>query len=304
MRLKYISIVISSALLLNFTSTGWAGDRYCRALINSILPNTLYSVHCAHEAKCVSRVVYSTNGAVLERADGTTSYLRRGRHYHFIYKVLPTFAQNSLVVVHIKRLDNPSRDKSSPARVKLQRKSIQFGCRGFSKHVKLRSWPPSAISERYLPSVGYDKYDHFHRYGYTSGDEDRVLRNKFHVRYNNGNGCVSTLDAERRWQFLFEDRTNVPGVIAAFLARLNLYASSANAAALEQVRKFAKLKVLVTNYASEKDRNGAIAPACFGFAISTGGSRTVRVDVSVSDVESVAPLFPFDATKDWSFNVQ
>jgi hypothetical protein len=299
-------ILVSSVIvfILGISTNGWTSDRYCHAYINSIDPDTLYVVNCTAGTNCTHRVVYSTAGAVLEQDDKTTSYLRHGRKYHFIYKVSPPVAQNSLVVIHIKRLDNPARDSSSPVRVLMRRKSINFGCHGFYKHVRIPSWPPKNISDERLPSVAYENYDQFHRLGYTSGDEDYLLREKFHVRYDNGSGCVSTLDTARRWQFLFEDRTNVFGRIAAFFARLGIYTPTANAAALDQIKKFEKLKVLVANYASLKGPDGKVTPACFGFSVYTGGTKTVRLDISVSDIESVAPFFPFDAAKAWSFDVQ
>src|SRR5581483_360262 len=189
MRLR-ISAAVAATLLCGIGDAG-ANDRYCSALIDKLAGNTLYAANCTSGPNCLQRVIETLNGAVLEKADGSTEGLRPGSKHHFIYKIEPSVIQNSLVVVQFKRLENPARQGATPVPVRLKREAVPFGCSGFARNTPLAPWPPEGVSGSQLPQVAYANYDQFHRLGFTSGDDDHLLRKKFHVRYFNGQDCNS-----------------------------------------------------------------------------------------------------------------
>src|SRR5690242_14988967 len=114
-----ISAAIATALLCCGTGIATATDSYCRALVDKLSANTLYAAHCTSGDRCLQRVVETPNGAVLEKADGSTERLKSGSRYHFVYKIEPSVIQNSLVVVQLKRLGNPARQGATPVPVRL-----------------------------------------------------------------------------------------------------------------------------------------------------------------------------------------
>jgi hypothetical protein len=112
------------------------------------------------------------------------------------------------------------------------------------------------------------------------------------------------LDARRRWQFLIHDRTNVPTMFLSILARYGLYTPPSKPSDLSEVIKYESLKVVVRPYQAKKTEVGSVAPACFGFKASTGGKKTDRLEIAISDLEPGTALFPLDGVKEWNFNVQ
>ena len=273
-------------------------DEYCRLLAPKMESNKLYVATCLNGPSCLSTVVSSAGGAVLQGSDGQQHQLNPGQNYRFLLKTATDGTNvNSLVVIQVKRLDATSR--GAPAPVRLRRYPLDFACVGFNRGgASVPEWPPSEVHGRNLPSVPYDKYDQFHRYGFTTPDETDRLR-QFHVSYFNGQSCVSTTDPIRRAQFLFTDRQDYHGYVVSAVTRFGIFATEANAQSLETMSKYEDLKVLLGNYRRPPNTAG-----CFSFSTRAGAVKSVRLDLTISDIEQQVRTAPFDSSQSWSFDLQ
>jgi hypothetical protein len=267
----------------------------CEQQSNRMQAGALYVLLC--NGNCLARVERVEGGKHALRHNDALVQLSRGRRYQFLYKPLNPVASNSLVVVQVKRRETQS-GSEKPAPVELRKDAIRFACVGRNRSASVEGWPPEGVAGRAAPNIGYASYDRFHRYGFTNADDMTLLR-KFHVRYFNGQTCVSTLDPVRRTQFLFHDHLNYPSRPLAFVARLGFYVSEANAQELDAIKRYERLRVILTNY-----QRAASAQGCFEFSVRTGPA-TAGIDLVLRDLESQASRLPtFDTTARWSFDVK
>jgi hypothetical protein len=290
--------IFSAAALLCGTLTASAqGNQYCQAFFGEMTDDTLYAARCA-QAGCLDKVVEIGGNAALLSADGVVHQLKKGQLYNFIYKTPPGGLPNSLVVVQVKQLDATPRTTLAPSPVRIRRYALDFACYRGRHDVSLPQLPSDAVRGRDLPAIDYDKYDEFHRDGFTSSTEDRYFHNNVHLSYFNGQSCVSTLDPARRAQFLIHDHKNFAGRLERIFISLGAPPNKANAADLETVRKYERLKVLISNY-----RRGSNPQGCAAFSTKAGGSNSVQLDVVVRDIEQqVQAGFPlYDTSRNWSF---
>lgn len=306
--MKYLCVCVGLLTFGQISASAYANE-YCRAFIDQMETGTLYAVKCRNNSSCLQKVAKPklfSDDAFLIAENKELETLEPSGRYNFIFKTEQNFSRNSLVVVQTKRLDNPARIEMKPVGVKIRRDALKFSCQLFAENVFQSAWPRDDARGDQVPSVSFDKYDQFHRYGYTAKEERSHLWNRFHVAYHNGSTCVSTLDPARRFQFLLYERNNIPSKFVAFLERINVLSPSAALAANKsEMAKYEKLKVVVTNYQIVKNptetRPGA---GCFGFSASTGGNKTATLTVSMSDLEENAPYFPLDQTVTWNFEVR
>jgi hypothetical protein len=288
-----------ASLLVYVVAAEAQPDPYCQSLAPLMNSKTLYVVTCAHGSGCIQPVVYSGESAFVQGTDGALHRLNPGQSYRFLYKTFEgNTTVNSLVAIHIKRLDVLPRGVSTPSPVRLRRYALDFACVGFKKNVTLPAWPGEDVQGRNLPSVPYDKYDQFHRFGYTSPDESALLK-QFHVSYYNGQQCVSTTDPVRRAQFLFTDRGSYHGPWVSLATRFGIYTPEANAQDIASIARYESLKVLVSNY-----RGSANTSGCFSFTTRAGAARSAKLDVTISDIEQQVRSAPFDTSESWSFQLR
>lgn len=270
----------------------------CRSLVGHMADNTLYSARCHNHPGCLEEVVETGATAVLKASDGKTRRLQKAQRYNFVYRVPAAGAANSLVIAQIKQLDAGHR-AIKPSKVRMQRYPISFACVGRRQNESLPQWPHSEVRGRDLPSVDYDRYDAFHRNGFTTSDEDHVLRSSLHVRYHNGQACVSTQDPVRRAQFLLHDHKSFAWRTGTFFLRVGLYTTTATGDEYQKVAEYKRLKVIVTNY-----RQSGEQPRCFSFSTKAGRPESTRLDISIRDIEKQAAAYPYDLTRQWSFELE
>jgi hypothetical protein len=291
--------ILGAAVLLYGTVAASAqANQYCQAFFDQMADDTLYAARCA-QAGCLDKVVNTGGPSALQGADGAVRPLKKGQYYNFIYKTPSSGGTpNSLVVVQIKQLDATARATVAPSPVRMRRYALDFACYRGRQDVSLPDLPPATVRGGELREIDYNKYDQFHRDGFTSSEEDRFFQNNLHLRYFNGRTCVSTLDPARRAQFLLHDHKQFSGRFEQFFISVGLTANKANAGELETVRKYARLKVLVSNY-----RRGSQPQGCAAFSTKAGGSNSIRLDVVVRDIEQqVQAGFPgYDTSRSWSF---
>ena len=194
-------------------------DEYCRLLAPKMESNKLYVATCLNGPSCLSTVVSSAGGAVLQGSDGQQHQLNPGQNYRFLLKTATDGTNvNSLVVIQVKRLDATSR--GAPAPVRLRRYPLDFACVGTSTEAapRCRSGRQARCTAEICPAFPTTSTIQFHRYGFTTPDETDRLR-QFHVSYFNGQSCVSTTDPIRRAQFLFTDRQDYHGYVVSAVTR-------------------------------------------------------------------------------------
>jgi hypothetical protein len=226
--------------------------------------------------------------------------LLKGQRYNFAYKTPQGGLPNSVVVVQIKQLDVTPRTSIEPSPVRLRRYGIDFACfRSQRGDASLPQWPPEGVRGRDLPAIPYAQFDEFHRQGFTSADEDRFLRENLHFRYFNGQTCVSTLDPIRRAQFLMHDPQHFATKIDTLFISLGMSPTKANAQEFETIRKYERLKILVSNY-----RRGTNPQGCVAFSSKAGRPESSRLDVVVRDIERQVQAYPFDQSRNWSFELK
>lgn len=289
----------SIALALGSLAATAQPNQFCQIFSDTMDSDALYVANCKDSANCLQKVMTDFSGnALLQGVDGQRHKLKKAQSYNFLFKTLPGGMRNSLVVIQVKQMDVQMRNQ--PSDVRLQRYALNFGCFRRQTNVPLPQWPPEDVHN--LPSVPYDSYDEFHRNGFTSSDEDRRLR-AFHVRYFNGSTCVSTLEPVRRAQFLIHDPQHYAGRTGTFFAHLGVYTTPANAQELDAVRKYEKLKIIVSNYSRPDLREG-----CFAFSTRAGGPKSTRLDLVVRDIErqvqAVQQDWSNDTTHTWSFELE
>lgn len=288
-----LSVTVLASCVVSATAQP---NAYCRNLAPLMKSNTLYVAYCMRGENCLEPVVNS-GGTDLVQGQNGLHRLSPGQRYRFLYKTSTDSTNvNSLVAINVKQLDISPRGTPSP--VRLRRYPFHFACVGFRNDVSLPGWPGKEVQGRNLPSIPYDKYDQFHRFGFTSPEETALLK-KFHVSYFNGQECVSTTDAIRRAQFLFTDRQDYHGPFVALAFRFGAYTASANAQSLETIAKYERLKVLVSNYSRPANTAG-----CFSFTTRAGAAKSIKLDVTVSDIEQQVRSAPFDSSRSWSFDLQ
>ncbi len=288
--------ILSAAVFLCGTVTASAqANQYCQAFFDQIADDTLCAARCSQRV-CLDKVVDAGGTSALQAADGTVRPLKKGEHYNFIYKTPSGGLPNSLVIVQVKQLDSTPRTTVAPSPVRMRRYGLGFVCYRQQRDASRPEWPPATVRGSDLPEIAYDKYDQFHRDGFTSSEEDRFFHNNIHLSYFNGQTCVSTLDPVRRSQFLFHDHKNFAGRFDQFLISLGAGATKANAEELDTVRKYERLKVLVSNY-----RRGANPQGCAAFSTRAGGANSTRLDVVVRDIEQQVLAHPYDTSRNWSF---
>ena len=309
MKVLSAGVVAAAILFIGQFAVVANANEFCRSFIGEMDTGVLYVAKCLNRASCLEKVVTPGIGAnnVLVTQDNKFETLEPGNRYNFIFKTAESLPRNSMVVVQTKRLNNPSRVETKPVDVQIRRNALNFSCGPFGTNVYESAWPPDDAKGNQVPSVSFYKYDQFHRYGYTAKEERSRLWSKFHVVYFNGSTCVSTLDAARRSQFLLYDRTNIPSKFVAFLERISVVSpSAAIAAGQNEMAKYEKIKVLLTNYQIVNQDSGRNPVAgCFGFSASSGTTKTSQLEISVSDLELNAPYWPLlDLTKTWTFDVK
>jgi len=297
MRLLDRWVVGAAALICGTVAASAQANQYCQAFFDQMADDTLYSARCS-QAGCLDKVVDIGGTSALWGADGAVRPLKKAQYYNFIYKTPSSGGRpNSLVVVQVKQLDATPRTTAAP--VRMRRYALDFACyRGRPDNVSRPEWPPATVRGSELREIDYDKYDQFHRVGFTSSEEDRFFQKNVHLSYYNGQTCVSTLDPERRAQFLIHDHKNYASRFERFLISVGGTPNKANAGELETVRKYERLKVLISNY-----RRGSNPQGCAAFSTRAGGSNSTRLDVVVRDIEQqVQAGFPgFDTSRSWSF---
>jgi hypothetical protein len=265
--------------------------------MSQLEPDTLYVANCTGQSSCLEKVTDVGGLSALLSADGSTHQLEKGKRYNFIFKVPQGGMPNSLVVVQVKQVDLIPKRVAEGSPVRMQRYRIEFACYRRHRDATSPQWPPEGVPGRNLPSISYSAYDEFHRNGFTNADDDRLLTTKFHVRYFNGQTCVSTLDPVRRAQFLMHDTNNFAGRTESFLVKLGAYSLPANAGD-DAAKQYERLKVVLSNYRRASDTQG-----CFGFSTKAGRSESLRLDVVVRDIERQVQAYPFDLSKSWSFGL-
>ncbi|HWV40408.1 hypothetical protein [Pseudorhodoplanes sp.] len=286
-------VVLGLTALFTLAS-GANANTACENHSNRMQAGALYALLC--NGNCLARVERVDIGKHALRQNDALVHLSRGRRYQFLYKPQNPVASNSLVVVQVKRLETSS-GSEKPVPVELRRDAVRFACVGRNRSASVEAWPPEGVSGHAAPKIGYTSYDRFHRYGFTNADDMTLLR-KFHVRYFNGQSCVSTLDPVRRTQFLFHDHMNYPSRPFAFAARLGLYVNEANAQQLDAIKRYERLRVILTNY-----QQAASSQGCFEFSVRTGPA-TAGIDLGLRDLERASRVPTFDTTARWSFDVK
>jgi hypothetical protein len=237
-------------------------DNYCTNYSAQMTPDTLYV-----EMTCPKEVKAETKAKCLVAVTSTTQ-IQKAKLYTFLYKTPQSGIQNSLVVIQLKGI--ASRPVPKPVAVHLTRQQLSFAC--FSSHGATfpnDAFPGAADRD----AVDYDKYDQFHRYGFAP-KEDRKIFLKFHTNYSNGSECVSTLEAVRRAQFLFADRTNVASLWVALWTQYGLGTPEAVAADINQ---YDDLRVVLANYKKQPQTSG-----CVSFV---GQSDGTALEIALSDLE-------------------
>jgi len=298
MRSLNLWIFSVAAFLCGMVTASGQVNQYCQAFFDQMADDTLYAVRCA-QAGCLDKVVDFGGGSALLGADGAVHQLKKGQLYNFIYKTPSTGGMpNSLVVVQVKQLDATPRTTVAPSPVRIRRYAMDFACYRGQHNVSLPELPPATVRGRDLHPIDYDKYDQFHRNGFTSSEEDQFFHNNVHLRYFNGQTCVSTLDPERRAQFLFHDPKHFASRVERIFISLGATPPAANAGELEGVRRYERLKVLISNY-----RRGSNPQGCAAFSTRAGGENSTQIDIVVRDIEQqVQAGFPlYDASRNWSF---
>ena len=264
---------------------------------------SLYTiVNCGNHTSCLWKVVApGGGGALLQRMlRAEIDALQRGQTYQFLYRTSPTPIQNSSVVIKIRQTGSKPLPGSP---VQLRRYALALRLR--SSAVVLsgpRGLRISSATKLTRPRCRIRHVqDQFHRYGPTSAAEHRMLQTNLHTRYNNGQGCVSTLEDIRRAQFLFQDGRSIPGRPVAFLGRVSgtTAPGPATAAESEQIRQYERLKLVVSNY-----RKNLNAPGCFAFALQAGSASTLSLEFTMSDLERQVQATPWDTSKSWTFKLQ
>jgi hypothetical protein len=294
-------LFVSIAFLNGISLASAQPNQYCQSFFDQMAPDTLYVANCTAQANCLKKVVDYGGNAVLQAADGSTDQLKKAEPYNFIYKTTSEGLPNSLVIVQIKQLD-AARTNPTPSPVRLRRYAFNFACYQGSRNAPAPQWPSADVRGRDLTAIPYSNYDEFHRTGATNAEQDAILRTRlgFHVRYNNGvsRTCVSTLDPERRAQFLMEDWRNYAGHVGGFFISLGAYSTTASAQSLDDVRKYERLKVLLSNYS-----RGGKTEGCVGFSTKAGGPQSTHLDIVLRDIERQVQASG-DTSRTWSFALQ
>jgi hypothetical protein len=281
------ALIISSSLLV-FVGASVAGhaapnDAYCKRFASSMSPDTLYIANCTGDASCLQPV----------QASGQ---LQSKKPYRFLYSTGATGIKNSMVVVQLKHVGSSPQQK--PADVQLARDALNFACVGFRKNVYRQSWPGNVDSEEALPALPYDKYDQYHRRGYTSRSEAQYLHDDFHTNYFDGDACVSTLEPVRRGQFLLFARRDVSDRTSSLI---NRFGGSVGESVADDtvVKRYERFKIILTNYQKESQASG-----CFSFSARGDGAE---LEVSLADLEEKAKygtIFDRHTLKTWNFQLK
>lgn len=249
-------------IAINFAAAAQPDD-YCTRYESQMAADTLYVVTTCPgktHARCFVPV-----------SSGTT--LGRGITYRFLYKTPPSDIQNSLIVIKLKEL--AAQPLPAPAAVSLVRHQLSFGCY-FKYWIVSREAIPSNPENDAAPTVAYDKYDQFNRYGFAPPPARTVLL-KFHTNYFNGSACVTTRERVRRAQFLFTNQSNVVDFTASLGTRFELSTPPAIAA---EINRYSRLQVVVANYKKRLQTSG-----CISFA-GRGNGQSLEIDLS--DLEEKA----------------
>lgn len=299
-----MSEVRSLALIFFLVGTATAtaaNNQYCRAFFDQMADDTLYVASCSGRDNCIEKVVTDLSGnSMLLKNDGTVQQLLKGLKYDFVYKTLPSGLPNSVVVIQVKQIDAPVKTSLAASPVGMRRYGIDFACfRGKRGDAVLPQWPPEVVRGRDLRLMPFEKFDEFHRQGSTSADEDDFMRSNLHFRYFNGQACVSTLDPIRRAQFLMNDPKDFAGKIQSFFISLGMSPVKPNEDSVAQVKKYDRLKILVSNY-----RRGMSPQGCVQFSSKAGRPESTRLDVVLRDIEQQVQTFPIDTSQSWSFELK
>ncbi len=305
-----MSIKASLSAALAFTVLGSSvvlAGGYCSRFADKMDAGSLYAASCARSSTCLAKVVTNVRGETGIIKRGKFQLLERKRRYTFLYKtdpMGPMGATNSLVIARIKLVAAAPLHNVKPPDVEIKRYGFHFACVAdvYKGDESLAAWPsdPPHAKRQVFQRIPFDKFDHFHRYGFTTGDTDKELRQNthFHVVYYNGKSCVSTLSRSRIRQFLLEDRDNVPWFIVSVANRLGGFFDVTRAEA-QQAEKYEKLRVIVTNYQRKPNQSG-----CFEFTTRAGTAESKTLEISVGDVEKQVQSYPFDISKTWSFDLK
>jgi hypothetical protein len=274
-------------------------DAYCSRYIDQMDPRALYVATCLGNPSCLSRIESAGDRAFMVARGQPPVQLQRNRTYRFLYKTPDDEIVNSLVVIQLMQIGSTPRKVDKPVDVQLAREALNFACRAFRQNIYRASWPADVDEDTRLPTVDYDKYDQFHREGYTSLAEAGFMTRDFHTQYFDGDTCVSTLDPPRRSQFLLFARRNVETRVSSFFNRFGAKPDEAIAAPEERPQQYERLKVLLSNYQKQPHKSG-----CFSFNARGTGSQ---LQVSFSDLEDKvrhATFWDFDRMATWTFDLR
>ncbi len=268
-------------------------DEFCSRFSDQMSSDKLYAATCVGRSGCtLEEIARDLNGGanIVDR-NGLLRPFVRGASYRLLFKTGIGDQRNSLVVVQLKRTNvAPEGELKAPA-VKLRRAGFDFACVKSRRDTTLADWPINSE----VQEIPYEKYDHFHRYGVTTDPENKALSriNGFHVLYNNGKTCVSTLDSVRARQFLLEDRDNVPNFFGAIFSQVTGFLDATPASA-QQATKYDEFRVFVSNYQRKQDEAG-----CFSFPLQAGTTTSAKIEINLRDLEEQSQSYPIDRSRTW-----
>lgn len=217
----------------------------------------------------------------LQAVSADNGVLRRGQIYQFFASTKQSSVQNSVVGIQVEGIAERA---TGPTKVGLSREHLAFACKGV--------WPWRTVgSEEEYPApdepadeVSYSNFDYYHRrtpQGTTP--EFRRMRDRFHVRYQNGRECVRSDDNNRRYLLLFRERESfTKDPVTAFANQLNIPGFSDNAAqaAPGTIQPAARFNVRLVTYRKQGGTSG-----CFAFPVNTHGLREVHI--TLRDLEEL-----------------
>jgi hypothetical protein len=253
-----------SVALVSVGSHGHASDPYCQTFAAKLDPALLYAV----KEGCFDRACITTFDAPTTGEEGNGS-LGKGAHYRFIYVIGNSTITKSPFIVKAMYTDQTAPGIVAKPSVNLARDRLRFACRpgwlwavnGSHKRYEAPPLPSDWEATGHRVEIPYDKYDQYHRRGYTDPDNLSQL-DQFHVGYENASTCSFTNDSARRPYFLFTDQEKLSNFIDRLVARFNAAPVTqliAGGAEYRKVTSYTRLELTMSNYEKEAQTRGCIS---------------------------------------------
>lgn len=271
----FFTLAISLILLLNDES--YSADKYCTAFLKYTNSSGLYMIkHDCNGQRCISFV-----------DQNEPFVMKQNVHYQALYRTTQHTYEKGFVSVHIRHIKKSKDKLAGIPDVKIRRPRFEFACFGREKNVTKEPLPEFKDGES--PSVKYEEYDRYHRFGDLNSEELEYLNENFHVRYYDGKKCVSSRELRRRVQFLMHDREDYPMGFARLFRAFGFYIDKAYGDDYQRVSGDMSKAELSSKYGALEARLLAYDkktrepyPGCVSFSIET---QAAAVDIGIVDLE-------------------